>query len=101
MDILIIGCGYLGRRAADEWRASGHRVRALTRSAAKAESLPSSGIVPIVGDVLDRPTLCSLPAADVLLIALTHDPASASSRRDLLVAGVGDLVRELHSRVKH
>src|SRR5262245_39201706 len=101
MDVLIVGCGYLGQRAADAWLAQGHRVSALTRSPAKAELLRSSGVVPIVGDILDAATIEALPAADVLLIALTHDSTSAVPKRAVLVDGVANLVREMRSRVRH
>ncbi|MFO1093233.1 MAG: SDR family oxidoreductase [Planctomycetaceae bacterium] len=101
MDVLIVGCGYLGRRAAAKWLAGGHRVSALTRSATKADALRSSGIVPIIGNVLDPLTVAALPAAEVLLIALTHDPASGVSKSALLVDGVANLVQSARSRVRH
>lgn len=101
MHALIVGCGYLGRRAAQSWLAAGDRVTALTRSATTAATLKSTGIEPIVGDVLDPATTARLPAADVLLIALTHDPASGVSKRALLVDGVVNLVRELQARLGH
>jgi nucleoside-diphosphate-sugar epimerase len=99
--ILIVGCGYLGQRVADRAISDGHRVTALTRSAEKASALSEAGIETVVGDVLDPATIAALPAADVLLIALTHDPASGVSKRALLVDGVVNLVRELGPRVEH
>lgn len=101
MHVLITGTGYLGQRVAIRAHDAGQRVSALTRSAEKASSLSDRGIAPIVGDLLDPATLAALPAADVLLIALTHDPASGVSRRSLLVDGVVNLVRELRTRVGH
>lgn len=101
MHVLIVGCGYLGRRAASVLKRAGHRVTALTRSPEKATQLAATGIEPVVGDVLADSTLAALPAADVLLIALTHDPASGVSKRSLLVDGVANLVRELRTRVGH
>jgi nucleoside-diphosphate-sugar epimerase len=101
MHLLIVGCGYLGQRVAARARNDGHRVTALTRSPEKARSLRESGIEPIIGDVLDPDTVAALPAADVLLIALTHDSNSLVSKRALLVDGVVNLVRQLRSRVEH
>jgi len=99
--ILIVGCGYLGQRVAARARSEGHLVTALTRSTEKAKALNKSGIETVIGDVLDPATVAALPAADVLLIALTHDPASGVSKRALLVDGVGNLVKELGPRVEH
>lgn len=101
MHAVIVGCGYLGRRAAQNWLAAGHRVTALTRSVSTAATLRDLGIAPVVGDVLDPATIAALPAADVLLIALTHDPASGVSKRALLVDGVANLASALHTRVGH
>lgn len=101
MHALIAGCGYLGRRAAAAWQAAGDRVTALTRSTKNAESLRAAGAHPVTGDLLDPRTLRALPAADVLLIAVTHDPRSPVSRRALLVDGIAGLVRELRCRVGH
>jgi nucleoside-diphosphate-sugar epimerase len=98
--ILIVGYGYLGRRVAD-LDQNGHRITALTRSPEKAGHIKDREHTPIIGDVLDPATLAALPAADVMLIALTHDPESGTSKRALLVDGVANLVRELHSRVGH
>jgi nucleoside-diphosphate-sugar epimerase len=99
--ILIVGCGYLGQRVADRAISDGHRVTALTRSAEKARSLNEAGIESVIGDVLESTTVAALPAADVLVVALTHDPASGVSKRGLLVDGVVNLVRELGPRVEH
>src|SRR5262245_36571680 len=99
MQALIVGCGYLGRRTARHWIEHGQSVTALTRSRQRADSLAQAGIKPIIGDVLDPATLSALPAADVLLIALTHDPASGVPKRGVLVDGVANLIKEMHSRV--
>lgn len=101
MHILIVGCGYLGQRVAARALSEGHRVTALTRSTEKARTLHESGIETVVGDILDPATVAALPAADFLLIALTHDPASGVSKQALLVDGVLNLVRQLGSRVGH
>jgi len=101
MHALIVGCGYLGSRAAAQWIAGGDRVTALTRSTRKAATLADAGITPLVGDVLDPAVIAALPAADVLLIALTHDPAGGVPKRTLLVDGLANVVHELRSRVGH
>ena len=101
MHALIVGCGYLGRRAARRWIEDGHRVSALTRSPTNARQLTDAGIEPIVGDVLAPSTVSALPTADVMLIAITHDRASGVTKRALVVDGVANLAHEMQSRVGH
>ncbi|MBL8850816.1 MAG: SDR family oxidoreductase [Planctomycetaceae bacterium] len=100
LHILIVGYGYLGHRIAD-LEQNGHRITALTRSPEKGASIKDQGHTPIVGDVLDPATLAALPAADVMLIALAHDAGSGVPKRTLLVDGVTNLVRAMHTRVRH
>ena len=55
--ILIIGCGYRGKRLAQRLIKDGHRVRGLTRSADHAAALARLGVEPHVGDVTLPETL--------------------------------------------
>ena len=57
MRVLIIGCGYLGRRAADRWLERGVTVTALTRSTNRAAEWTALGLSAVVGDVLMPGTL--------------------------------------------
>jgi len=41
---LIFGCGYLGLRVAQLWRAVGHAVFAVTRSNERAAKLAAAGV---------------------------------------------------------
>src|SRR5579872_1388191 len=38
-NLCIIGCGYVGREAAERWRKKGHHVTATTRHSEKLDSL--------------------------------------------------------------
>lgn len=65
--VVIIGCGDIGRRVAQQWRQRGAQVCALARSHASAQGLAVQGITPIAGD-LDQPqTLGGLELAGTLL----------------------------------
>ena len=49
--ILIVGCGYRGKRIAVRLMAQGYAVRGLTRSSDHAAALQKVGIEPVIGDV--------------------------------------------------
>lgn len=99
MRCLIIGCGYLGRRVADRWKAAGHDVSALTRSASKAEALRADRITPVVGDVTDGASLADLPRSDVVLYAVGYDRASGD-RRSAVVGGIENVLSALRGKTE-
>ncbi len=84
--VLIVGCGYLGRRVAARLVASGHRVTATTRTAGHAEELLALGVEPVVCDVTD-PGL-ALPAADALVHCVGFDRGAGKTMREVYVDGL-------------
>ena len=66
MHVLIAGCGYLGRRAADRWLGQGARVSVITRGQQKADELAANGFEPLIGDLATR-RIPPLPPVDVVL----------------------------------
>jgi len=55
--VLIIGCGYLGRRLGAELLRAGYRVRGMTRSEEHAGAIAAAGIEPVIADVTRPGTL--------------------------------------------
>jgi nucleoside-diphosphate-sugar epimerase len=90
---LIFGCGYLGRLVAARWRASGHRVAALTRG--NANALRTAGLEPITGDVLTRSSLHALPQASTVLYAVGYDRSTGKTMRALYVTGLANVLAAL------
>jgi nucleoside-diphosphate-sugar epimerase len=95
MSVLIIGCGYLGLRAAKAWLAAGRTVFALTRG--RADELRANGIEPVVGDVLNPESLAALPRTDTVLYAVGMDRTAGKSMREVYVQGVRNVVGALGS----
>ncbi|MFO0938640.1 MAG: NAD-dependent epimerase/dehydratase family protein [Gemmataceae bacterium] len=91
--VLIVGCGYLGHRAARAWREQGRRVLALTRQ--NAAALAAQGIEPIIGDVLKPETLTKLPHVQTVLYAVARDRTSGQSMRDVYVQGMTNVLNHL------
>ncbi len=90
---LIIGCGYLGRRVAARWRATGRTVAALTRR--NAAILAALGLTPIAGDVLDPASLGELPAAGTVLYAVGLDRTAGKPMREVYVTGLAHVLEAL------
>lgn len=99
VDVLIIGCGYVGRRAAAAWLAAGATVAALTRSAQNAAELSAEGILPIIGDVLQPETLSALPAADLVLYAVGFDRTANHSQREVYVDGLENVLAAITPKI--
>lgn len=90
LPLLIIGCGYLGRRVAALWRVRGQRVSALTRR--NADTLHAAGIEPLTGDVLDAPSLQGLPPSSTVLYCVGMDRTAGRTMREVYVGGLTHLL---------
>ncbi len=73
-NVLIIGCGDIGRRVAGLARANGATVTALVRSAAKGELLHNLGIGTVPGDLDDPGTLGALPTRGAVVFYFAPPP---------------------------
>ena len=73
-DVLIVGCGDIGVRAARLLQQAGGQVCALTRSDVSAQRLRSYEIVPVMGDLDDAASLADLPIAGKLVYYLAPPP---------------------------
>ena len=95
MEMLIFGCGYLGRRVANRWLSMGARVFATTRSEARADDLRREGIDPIVCDVLEPESLEKLPTVSTVLYAVGLDRSSGRTMREVYVQGLANVLAAL------
>jgi nucleoside-diphosphate-sugar epimerase len=73
LSLLIIGCGYVGRRLALKSISSGQRVAAITRGGQAAAELQQLGIEPVVLDWLEGASDWHLPfEPQQILVAVPH-----------------------------
>lgn len=77
--ILIVGCGYLGRRVARREREQGSPVLALVRSAESAASLKLPGVEVRRVDLDDASTLVDLPTQNAVIYYFAPPPSSGRS----------------------
>ena len=96
--ILIVGCGYLGRRVALAVQQSSEnqtripRIWATTRSHQRTAELENLGVEPVVADWTDRETLQGLPKAGRILVAVSYDRSSRLARYESQVGGLQNLL---------
>lgn len=98
-NVLIAGCGYLGRRAARRWCDSGTTVFAITRTRTRAEELTVDGILPLVGD-LAAGKLPELPEVDMVLWAVGFDRSAGGTREAVWINGLRHLLQRLPDSVR-
>ena len=97
---LIFGCGYLGRRVARLWHATGETVYAVTRSAERATQMAAEGVVPIVGDITDEARLSIPDDIRTVLFAVGHERQSTASIHDVFVGGLRTAIASLNNTVE-
>ena len=97
---LIIGCGYLGERVAQDWLGDGCKAWALTRSEERAARLAESGLVPLIGDVLDVDSLQRLPQVETVLYAVGFDRTSKPSKRTVYVEGLRNVLQAVRGKCR-
>src|SRR5438445_10711 len=89
MQVFVTGAtGYVGSSVAAAFRRAGHRVRGLTRTAAKARRLAQQEIEPVVGDLADPKTYADVAAACAVLVhaAFEYSPNGVAKDRTALDA---------------
>ena len=99
MSKLIIGCGYVGRRLAVEWRDQGEQVWVTTRRKRHAEEFQALGLSPILLDVT-ADIMEPLPPVETVVFAVGFDRSSASGIRDVYVEGLRRIVEYCPASVK-
>jgi nucleoside-diphosphate-sugar epimerase len=73
-EILIIGCGDIGRRAAKLALGQGAKVTALARTPEKAQSLENLGIEPVLGDLDGTGPIADLPTKEAVVFYFAPPP---------------------------
>lgn len=98
--VLIIGCGYLGRRAAEQWHAAGVHVSAVTRSPETAAQFSVSGWQPIQMDLASPSSAIELPDVDAVLWAVGYDRTAGVARQVVWIDGLKWVLQNLKQPLK-
>ena len=77
--VFIIGCGYVGRRLAQEWLSREASVAALARNPESGDKLAKLGVSPVPGDLDDIWSLRRLDVAEKLVYYLAPPPSGGTN----------------------
>ena len=94
-DLLVIGCGYLGRHVADRRREAGLSVFAATRSPHRADEFHRLGLEPVLCDVLEPDSLRALPAGADVVYCVGFDRTAGKTMRNVYVDGLENVLNAL------
>lgn len=95
MTKLIFGCGYLGGRVVQRWRATGEDVVIATRSLKRHHEFVRAGYRATVCDVTKPETLTGMPVAETVLFAVGYDRAAGRSITDVYTGGMRNVLNAL------
>ena len=98
--MLIIGCGYVGQAALNDFRNRGRPVSALTRNPPRAADWSAAGVRGIVGDIMDPDSLSDLCLDDDgdVLFAVGYDRQSSHSIEEVYCQGLRNVLDHLHQQ---
>ena len=95
MNVLIVGCGYLGMRVGALLKASAARVFASTRTEARVGALSEAGFEPVLIDTARPETLDSLPDVSHVFHCVGFDRSAEQTVREVRVDGLKRLCARL------
>lgn len=94
--VLIIGCGYAGRRIGRRLIERGCAVRGTTRSSVSAESLSRDGIEPLLCDLRTAEGFASFGSPDYAVLSAAPAGRDMGAYQELFVDGFSRLLTYLH-----
>jgi nucleoside-diphosphate-sugar epimerase len=95
MNVLVLGCGYLGSRVAADWQTAGHHVFATTRDERRAGELQSRGWTPIICDLHDGRSLKSIPQVDIAAFAVARDRSANRTMAEVYIDGLAAILANM------
>ena len=99
MSVLVVGCGYLGSRAARLWADDGRQTYCITRNQHRADTFRQSGFSPIVADITQPDSLADLPSVQTVLFAVGFDRSRYDDIRKVYVDGLQNVLNRLPASV--
>ena len=96
--IVILGCGFVGRRAARLFAGAGWAVTGVTRSAESVARLVGAGLNAVACDIADAEGLSAvteLKGADVVISAVSSGRGGVEAYREVYLRGLENAIARL------
>ena len=102
MSVLVIGCGYLGAKAADLWVQDAVPTRCMTRSLDRTQQFQNAGYVPLFADITQPDSLEAnqLEDLDTVLFSVGFDRSRYQDIREVYVTGLANVLAWLPKSIK-
>lgn len=98
MQVVILGCGYVGTALGQQLIDDGHVAIGVRRSAAGCKQLERAGLQTIQADLTDPMELRMIPTPDWLVFMPTPDQRDATAARELHVEGLKTVIETFGTR---
>lgn len=100
MNVVIVGCGYVGLELAEQLAERGHDVAGVRRSDAGLEAIEAvdERVDAVGADATDPESLAALPDADAVVFAASSGGRGAEAARSVYVDGLTNVIEEYGTR---
>ena len=100
MNVVIVGCGYVGLELAEQLAERGHDVTGVRRSDAGLEAIEAvdERVDAVGADATDPESLAALPDADAVVFAASSGGRGAEAARSVYVDGLTNVIEEYGTR---
>ena len=99
MNVVILGCGYVGLELGRQLRERGHEAVGVRRSADGTGAVERAGLEAVRADVTDPDDLERVPDADALVFAASSGGRGADAARRVYVDGLRTAIEAFGSRL--
>ncbi|WP_119821808.1 SDR family oxidoreductase [Halalkaliarchaeum desulfuricum] len=98
VDVIVVGCGYVGIELGRTLREAGYDVAGVRRSDDGLATVSAAGLEPVRADVTEPDSLKALPDADAIVFAASSGGRGAEAARRVYVDGLEATIREYGGR---
>lgn len=99
MNVLLVGCGYVGMRLGADLAAAGHAVYGLRRSRTAEAEMEAAGIRMVQGDITDASSLRAIPEGiDWVVNLVSSTRGGAAEYERVYVEGTRNLLEQVERR---
>jgi nucleoside-diphosphate-sugar epimerase len=98
VQVVILGCGYVGLELGRQLTDAGHEVVGVRRSDAGLDAIEAAGFDAVRADLTDAGSLSAVPDADWVVYAASADGRGAEAARSAYVDGLRTAVETFSAR---